>query len=351
MRVGIIAANNTRFSPYIFFYTEILEQIGADYEIVVPDRNPGMDKNQDRIRVLPWKQGQKTFFNYLRYSLSVKKLVAKNRYDALVVLTGNNAAFLGPWLKRKYAGRYIVDIRDYTHENVALYYKREQTAVKNSLLNVLSSERFRSFLPKAEYVVCHNLTVKQVLDTKFDKATERPINIGYVGALSYPSQCKRMMELVRKDSRFCLSFYGTSNLEPMLRAYAETMECDRIHFFGGYTNDEKAEIIQKVDVLFNAYGNGSPLLDCAISNKMYDAMAFKKPIITCPDTYMDELAGPMSFPIDLKNETTLDALYTWYSSLTPEIVDSYAEKMHSRFLEESQVTNSIVKEKLISLQK
>ena len=351
MKVGIIAANNTRYSPYIFFYTEILEQIKAEYEIIVPDRNPGMDKDQGNVRVLEWKQGQKTLVSYLLYCQSVKNLVKKNRYDALVVLTGNNAAFLGPWLKRKYAGRYIVDIRDYTHEDISLYYKREQMAVKNSLLNVLSSDKFRSFLPEAEYVVCHNLTVKEILDTKFEKAEGRPVDIGYVGALSYPGQCKRMMALVKEDPRFSLSFYGTSNLEPALRAYAETLDCDRIRFFGGYTNSEKAEIIKKVDVLFNAYGNGCPLLDYAVSNKMYDAMAFKKPIITCPDTYMDELAGPMSYPIDLEKETSLDALYAWYNNLTPEIVDSYADKMHRRFLEESQETSNIVKEKLISLQK
>ncbi len=349
MKVAIIAANNTRYSPYIFFYTRILDHGGIDYEIIVPDRNKGIEQEHDKIYVLPWKANINVALCYIGYAKNVKKLVKEKKYDALIVLTGNNAAFLSLWLKKHYAGRYIIDIRDYTHENIKPYYWLEQQAVKHSLLNVVSSAKFRSFLPKAEYAVCHNVTVTEKIDTHFEKVVGRKINIGYVGALSYFEQCRRMMELVRADDRFRLSFYGTSNQEIKMREFAKSLNCDRIHFFGAYDNKDKPQIIQKVDILFNAYGNGIPLLDFALSNKMYDAMAFKKPILTSPTTYMDELAGIMSFPIDLNTADSLNALYDWYVKLTSEDVNAYAEKMHENFLEENQVTCRLIEEKLKSL--
>ena len=32
--IGIIAANNVRFSPYIFYYTDLLDEIGIEYVMV-----------------------------------------------------------------------------------------------------------------------------------------------------------------------------------------------------------------------------------------------------------------------------------------------------------------------------
>lgn len=349
MKIGIIAANNTRYSPYIYFYTGILERCGIAYDVIVPDKHKDMEQKADDLYVLPWTPGRHPLINYASYANHVKKLVKRQKYDGLIVLTGNNAAFLAGWLKRHYAGRYIVDIRDYTHENIKPYYLLEKKALSNSLANVLSSAKFKSFLPSAEYLVCHNVTVAKELDTRFGKATDRKIDIGYVGALGYTEQCKRMMDLVKADDRFVFSFYGSSKLEPMLKEYAASLDCDRIRFFGAYTNKDKPQIIEKVDILFNAYGNGIPLLDYALSNKMYDAMAFKKPILTSPHTYMDELAGPMSLPIDLKSATSLDGLYDRYQALEEEEINAFASEMHRRFLKENEETCRQIEQKLKDL--
>lgn len=336
MKVGIIAVNNMCYSPYIFFHTRILETIGIDYDIIIPDRNAGLEQSKEGIHVLPWNAKHSTLLNYVGYAQQVKKLVKRKKYDALVALTANSAAFLAPWLKKHYAGRYVVDIRDYSHENIKPFYWLEKLAIKHSFANVLSSAGFQSFLPKAEYLVCHNLTVLEELDTQFIKAKDRQINIGYVGAIGYVEQCKRLMQLVQKDERFCFSFYGTSGNEQILRQYAEELSCDRIKFYGRYNNQEKAQIIQKVDILFNAYGNGIPLLDYALSNKLYDAMAHRKPIITSPNTYMDEAAGILSFPIDLAKTESLDGLYSWYIDLDSEAANTFAQQQHLRYLQENE---------------
>ena len=259
MRVGIIAANNIRYSPYIFSYTEILKKIDVEYELIIADRY-GLKENFDSVvHVLPWDHSQKTIVNYLKYTSNVKAIIRKQRYDALIILTSVNAAFLGIWLKRHYKGRYIVDIRDYSHENIYPYFLLEKIAVQNSLMNVISSRKFTEFLPQAEYSVCHNFNENARIVPCFQRS-EGQITIGYVGGVSYVDQCKKLMALVVKDSRFKMEFFGTSTKEEQMRRAINEFDCDRIIFHGAYAAAEKESILQKVDILFNAYGNGIPLL-------------------------------------------------------------------------------------------
>lgn len=352
MRVGIIAANNIRYSPYIFFYTDILSKNKIEYELIYPDRN-GLEENFDGVsHTLPWNSKMPTLLNYALYSNSVIKVIKRRKYDALIVLTGVNAAYLGLWLKRHYAKRYIVDIRDYSHENILPYFKLESMAVQNSLMNVISSAKFTGFLPKADYSVCHNVnqTEAEHADYSFCKANGI-IRIGYVGALSYIDQCKRLMKLVAVDQRFSLDFYGSSVSEPTLKEYAQEIGCDRIRFHGAYSESEKAAIIQSVDILFNAYGNGIPLLDYALSNKLYDSLIHKKPILTCPNTYMTEMGGPLAFPIDLPTAHTLDTLYDWYMSINGHAVETFAENALASVLKENSATKERIADQLMTLMK
>lgn len=350
MRVGIIAANNIRYSPYIFFYTDILSKNKIEYELIYPDRN-GLEENFDGVsHTLPWNSKMPTLLNYALYSNSVIKVIKRRKYDALIVLTGVNAAYLGLWLKRHYAKRYIVDIRDYSHENILPYFKLESMAVQNSLMNVISSAKFTGFLPKADYSVCHNVnqTEAEHADYSFCKANGI-IRIGYVGALSYIDQCKRLMKLVAVDQRFSLDFYGSSVSEPILKEYAQEIGCDRIRFHGAYSGSEKAAIIQSVDILFNAYGNGIPLLDYALSNKLYDSLIHKKPILTCPNTYMTEMGGPLAFPIDLSTARTLDELYDWYIRIDGHAVKMFTEETLGSVLQENNLTRERIAVHLMTL--
>lgn len=350
MRVGIIAANNIRYSPYIFFYTDIMSKNSIEYELIYPDRS-GLEENFDGVsHTLPWNSKMPTLLNYALYSNSVIKVIKLRKYDALIVLTGVNAAYLGLWLKRNYAKRYIVDIRDYSHENILPYFKLESMAVQNSLMNVISSAKFTEFLPKADYSVCHNVnqTEAEHADYSFCKANGI-IRIGYVGALSYIDQCKRLMKLVAVDQRFSLDFYGSSVSEPILKEYAQELGCDCIRFHGAYSGSEKAAIIQSVDILFNAYGNGIPLLDYALSNKLYDSLIHKKPILTCANTYMTEMGGPLAFPIDLSTTGTLDELYDWYMRIDGHAVKMFAEETLSFALQENNSTRERIAVQLMTL--
>lgn len=350
MRIGIIAANNIRYSPYIFFYIDILAKAGMEYELIYPNRNKIEERFEGITHVLPWNRQLPTMLSYAIYAKKVIKVIKRRRYDALIVLTGVNAAYLALWLKRHYAEKYVVDIRDFSHENVRVFRALESVAVHHSLINVISSMRFKQFLPDAEYRVCHNCNPKDADQAvhSFCKG-DGQVRIGYVGSLSYVEQCERLMKLVAQDERFCLEFYGTSKAESVLQEYGKQLSSNRICFHGGYSPCEKAEIIGRVDILFNAYGNGTPLLDCALSNKLYDALIYKKAILTCPNTYMTEVGGPMAFPIDLAGESTLDALYEWYRGIERDQLVRYADSVLVEVLHENAMTKDAITAKLLTL--
>lgn len=338
MNVGIVAVNNICFSPYIFFYTQLLDKAGINYELIYPDRHGIQEDFCGVSYKLKWEKNRKTAINYAFYYKQAIKIIKQKKYDALILLFSNSAVYMSYWVKKYYKDRYIIDIRDYTHENNKLYYFLEKKAIDNSLINVISSKKFEIFLPKSKYQVCHNISVESPYKKyEFFKRSE-PITIGYMGLLGYKEQCKNLIELVGKDERFRLCFYGYAKMAEELKEYVEKRKLSNIVFYGRYTPDEKQGIIEKTDIIFNAYGNSTYLVKCAVSNKFYDSIYYRKPILTSPQTYMTELSGMMAFPIDFKQMHTLDALYDWYIALDKNKIEKFCEGTFDKVLMENEKT-------------
>lgn len=352
MKVGIIAANNIRFSPYVFYYTNILDELDIDYEVMLPNRNEDItDVFIEKSKIFSWDKNKKSIENYYIYAKKVKRY-SKNRFDFMVVLTTNMAVFLSEWLRKNYAKKYIVDIRDYTYEKNKLFFIMEKRVLSNSALNIISSFKFKTFLPQNDYLVCHNNTWP-----KYKKNDEVVINkslkikIGYVGAIAYYNQCVRLMKLVNEDDRFELNFYGKGPAENELKKYNEILKCDRIRFNGLYCAEEKEKIIKSVDIMFNAYGNNNPLLDYALSNKLYDALYFCKPILNSPGTYMSEMSGILSFNIDLDSAENLNDLYSWYMNLNSNILKEFSDRRYEQIVVEDNDTKSCIKKEFLKIKR
>lgn len=339
MLIGIIAANNIRYSPYIFFYTRILDDIGISYELIYPNRSNLVDEFSSETHILSWNNKKNTAVAYFEYTREVKQVVAKKRYDFLIVLTSNNAVFLARWLKKKYSRRYILDIRDYTHENILIYYILEKMAVNNSLLNIISSKRFKEFLPPGDYLTCHNISKVDII--RPPRITRnKVITIGYIGKGNYLEQCISICKKICNDNRFRFVFYGLDSVPENMSQFANN---ENIEFKGVFEPKEKEAIILGCDILFNAYGNGTPLLDCALSNKLYDALVYGKPILTSPGTYMSEIAGPFAFDSNVNDESFLNDLYSWYQDLNEDKLLEFAQHQLFEILKESQYTENCIK--------
>ena len=345
MLVGIIAASNIRFSPYIFFYTSILDDLNINYELIYPDRARVVDDFKKKAYKVEWKRDINPALAYMFFASKVKSIAKNERYDFLIVLTGNNVAFLSLWLINRYDKKYITDIRDYTHENIKPYYWLERIAIKHSRLNVISSKKFQSFLPEDNYLVCHNISTAAINRTGEFTKTNGPIVIGYIGKGGYIQECKKLCSLVRDDERFEMRIYGMKEVPEELK---EFYGCPNISLNGQFLPAQKANIIESIDILFNVYGSGIPLLDCALSNKLYDSFVFVKPILTSPGTYMSEMAGPLSFEVDFSKSEILERLYCWYMNIDKADIESYAQRKLQEVVRENELTREKIKEALLS---
>ena len=326
MKAAIIAFNNLKYSPYIKTYSDHLEKLGIAYDVILPNRDGLSEALGETMYAIPWDKSKSKALNFLKFRHEAIRILKKNKYDFLFVLTTMPTVLLSGYLCRHYKGRYLVDVRDYTYENVAPYFFLEKRAVRHSAMNVISAPGFRKFLPKASYCLCHNVSpAYRAGKTKDFAPTEKdPIIIGYVGAIAYKEQCIRLMRLVEKDERFCFYLYGSEGGDRRVSQYAEASTCERIRAFGPYKPEEKVGIMQGVDMLFNAYGNGNKLVDHALSNKLYDSFYMGLPLLTSPATAMSEEAGAFSFDIDLANADSLDELYDWYHQIDGKAFDEYS---------------------------
>ena len=344
MKVLICVNNSIRFCPYAYFYINFCRDNNIDYCVLYPDRGELKEEFEFSTIRFEWDKKRSTAIQLLKYRNFASKIIKNSNYDYIMVLTTGAAVLLSNALMKKNV-RYLVDVRDYTREHNWFYYHVEKNVLKRAECVFISSPEFRKFLPEREYVDVFNASVKLESTKIFTKKLTLPIVIAYIGTIAYSDQCERLMKLVEKDSRFRFYLYGNdlhgNRIENMIRSnnYVNSK------YFGSYLPEQKADIINKSDILFNAYGNDSPLLKYALSNKLTDAAIYKKLVINSPGTYMNEMLDNCSYAIDLVNESSLDGLYEWYMSIEPQIVDAKLNDL----LEKIVFTNNSATKKLSKL--
>lgn len=328
MKISIIAFNDMIKCPYIKPYVEICKANDLDYEIIFFNRSGDVfDQSNQKIKPISWNPNHHKLGNFYHFAKDVIKYLTRNPSDFIIVLTTIPAVMLSNFLVKNYKGKYLVDIRDYTHEDKLPFYMLEKKVVRNSAMNVISSPGFVNFLPKAKYYLCHNVNeaYRKASNRVFVPQKEGPITIGYVGTIAYANNCIKLMQLVEKDTRFQFHLYGGTNGNDMVPQYYAEHSCDRIKMFGPYKPDEKESILKRVDILFNAYGNGRKILEYALSNKLYDSFYMQIPLLTSSETSMSEEAGCYSYDLDLNSADTLDGLYEWYHQINGEEFSRYAK--------------------------
>lgn len=345
-KIAIVAANNLRVSPYVNYYVKIFKSLGVEIFVFTPNRIRIKEEIADATvkQFNKWDNSKSNIINYFRYSRWVKNEIRNTEIKVAIGCAALNSVCLSDLLlNRKYIKRYLIDIRDYSYEKYMLFRTFEKKLFNHSYLNVISSPKYTDFLPDSNYHVCHNISFDDNEKCSFRRKTNEKIVIGYVGAISYRKQCEKLIDLVENDSRFEFHFFGDGMDGKHIKNYIEIKDNSRIVFHGPYYPSEKPGIIKSVDLLFNAYGNDSPRLCCALSNKLYDALHYKKPIINSPNTYMNKVAGPYSFAIDLDECKSLQDLYVWYNNLNSTLLDEYAENLMSQFERENEITSDKIK--------
>lgn len=340
IKVGIICFHNIRYMPFLNSYIDILDNNkNVSYDVIYFNRNKNLNEKLPKNYIpIEWlgKYTSKNskiskIINFVNYQRIVKKILQRKEYDYLIVLTTIPGVLLSDYFSKNYKKRYLIDVRDYTWENLKPYLKRENKLMKYASLRVISSPDYKNFLPKYDYLLCHNINFKKndkkLEINKLKKGNKDKIIISYIGSISYENQCLRLIDLVLDDNRFEFHFYGNESTSNIISGKISNLNDKRIVFHGPFLPTDKNKIYNSSDIIFNCYGNDKILVKYAISNKYYDGAVYHKPLIVSPNTTMQKISESFSYPLDLENIKDLNGLYDWYINLNENNFDIYCNKV------------------------
>ncbi|MCL9633578.1 hypothetical protein L2095_02470 [Bacillus zanthoxyli] len=323
-KICFISLGNLYLSPYIKKYISLID---CEYDVIYWNRhdidedvgasktfafNFKMDEGKSKIEKL---------VGYLKFRTYATKILQNNNYDGVIVLQTSMGILLKKTLIKYYQYKYVVDIRDYTMERNKLFYRIERNLINKSALTVISSKGFKKFLPPYDYVVVHNDNdISQEDMEKFlsRKTVRKKIAISYIGLIRFHEQNKKIILKFKNDERFTIRFIGKDAFA--LKEFCEENQIQNVELIDQFPPDKTMYYYNETDIICNLYGNNTPLLDFALSNKLYYAAKLNMPILVCPDTYMEEISTKYGFGIsfDLDSDNACDELDNYYKSINWE---------------------------------
>ena len=353
MKVCIVSVSAPRNTVMVSMYTEFFKENHIKYDMIYRDKfhteeYTGAETDYrfeaSRKNILTRAFGQVAFTRF------AKKVMKKNDYDFVVVWGETAAALLSGLLKKKFSGRYCVNVRDLLEGRKRFLRKKLDVAVKSSSFTTVSSPKYIDTLPSGfkEYYFVHSYNEKiagetdEILKNKSRKA-DGAINILYIGNIRFYDHLYRFMDSIKNDPRFHLSVCGHGS-EPV-KEYAEAHSIKNVSTVGMFPKEQTGEYLAQADIIYNLYGTESPNLRTALSNKLYYACCLHIPILVYRNTSMYEFSSRcgIGFAVDDHDREHLaDALYNWYNKLDASSVD---EKC-SAFLEEAKASQKAVYRKL-----
>ncbi|NDI34880.1 glycosyltransferase family 4 protein [Chengkuizengella sediminis] len=312
---------NLYLCPYISRYLKGNE---FDYDIIYWNRDDINEKsNAQNIYSLnyslsPEDSKFRKLKGYWIFKKFAERILREKDYDGVILLQTAAGVLLQSLLRRKYFKKYVLDIRDYTLEKYKLFYTIEEKVIKASNMTVISSEGYKNFLPTSEYVVLHNnrlLDVNHVLKIRSRKNNKRKIVIAFIGYVNYQDQHKKLLNLLKNDNRFELHFIGKQ--AERLIPFCRENNIDNVKIEGQFPPENILNYYEDVDIIHNLYGNNTPVLDYALSNKLYFAAEFRMPILVCSGTYMEKESKEYGFgyTFNMDNSNVADDLYDYYVNI------------------------------------
>lgn len=324
-RICFLGLGNIFEMPYLKNYTDLID---CEIDLVYWDRRHILEDAKVRRKYavrIGFKNANHPFLKiigYVKFCYIATKILKRNNYDGVVLLTGNTAVLLHKILLSKYKGRYIIDIRDYFKEHIVWYYNIQRELIHSSFKTFISSPAFREFLPVYNYVVVHNyqeISIEQIKWFRDRKIESRFIVISNIGTMRFLDASKEVLDVFCNDSRFFLKFIGSGSLR--LRDYCDKLEMTNVYLKDRFQSSETLELYKDCHMVLNVYGSKDPLVKYLLSNKLYYAAQLGMPIIVSKGSYMEELIKEyeIGYSFDITNKSFLNDLESYFNNLNREL--------------------------------
>lgn len=321
MKLGLILSKNIWFTPYVKIYTTVLEQHNIDYEIISWNKD-GTESNcgiQYQKRLSDQSNNFKKFYYYYKYKRFLERTIKDRKYDKLIVFDAQLGIFLSNFLKKHYKNKYIFDYRDLSIEQKKIFKIPFYHAVENSYSTMISSPGFKKCLPKNfNYIISHNFNiehVKKALTESSIPINKSPYLILTIGGIrDYSSNIEVVNALANKQN-FQLSFVGKGHAAELIKSHAIKENINNISFEGYYPKEKEKDYIIDSS-LINIFYPSIITHSTAISNRFYNSLIFKRPMIVTKNSTQGDFCEKYNLGLSIDNCNTLDTdIYSFFENL------------------------------------
>ena len=336
MRIALILPGNIWFAPYVKNYTRILQEKNVDFDIISWNRDGKDEKTGFQYQANKFDSTRSASLKeYVGYVKFIKRIIRKERFDRFIVFGPHMTCLLGFFLLFK-KGKYIIDYRDLSIEQNIGFYQFFSFLLKRSYANVISSPGFKKCLPAREYFISHNFDVNAVMSSlnnnygtsfPFNKDTIDVLTIG--GIRDYSSNVCVIKALANLEGFNC-RFVGKGTAEKQLESFCVENDIRNVSFQGFYRKEEEAGIIETASFL-NIFYPRILTHDTAMSNRFYNSLIYKKPMIVTKGTTQGDYAEEFDLGIviedcsDLPNRLRnfLESDYSLYCNRCEQLLNIF----------------------------
>ncbi len=316
MRIALLLPTNIAYAPYLKIYTNILDKLdNIEYDIIYSDKKGLNEPAKYAFKVKTDDNVGKftKLYYYFRFSRFVLHTLKQEHYDKLIVFGPQVALFISKYLRKNYFGKFVMDYRDLSIEQhfMSAYAK----ILDASALNAISSPGFQEYLPpRSDYVVSHNFDINTLEEAIKDLKTEQytlykkdgkynVMNVGGIG-IRHVEQDKEIIDALANNDDFVVTFSGRGFGVPVLEKYVKQKIIKNVIFTGYYDKKDEPEIVKKATFIM-IYNSLDPNPRTAISNRFYNSIMFRKPMLTRLGTIQGDYAKDYGMGVAVKDTSNL----------------------------------------------
>ncbi len=352
MKVGLIVPNNIWFCPYVSIYTQLLDELSIEYELVSWNRAGVKETGYQFEYQLTSRNRFSLLWAYYKFSFFVKKKVIERGYDKLIVFTPQSGIFLARFLQKRFNGNYIFDYRDLSIEQIPLFKKPFRMLLSHSCLNVISSPGFKKYLPDGfDYLLSHNFDINDVRNSieqqDFSELQSSTISVLTIGGIRDFESNVLVENALANKPNVNLFFVGRGPSAGELEEHAKYLKANNIFFKGYYPKEEEKNYIEKCTFL-NIFYPRRPSHDSALSNRFYNSLIYRRPMIVTADTTQGDYVEKYGLGLAIDSCENLDGkMRSFINSFSMETYDNNCRQLLSSFLKDYET----FREKLVSFLK
>ena len=343
MKVGLICFAEREYIPYVENYINVLNKLNINYKAIFWNRSLNGDTIHDDNNIflnIKCQHGSgklSKIIPILSYKFKVENIIDRENFSHLIILTTQPAFLIHDKLFKEYKNKYILDIRDYTYEEIGFYKKIVNKLIENSYFTAISSKGFLRFLdPNKKILYAHNITNEEAEVSSYKPIDiTKKINIGFVGSVRYFNENSKLITTL-DNRRFVLSYVGFRHFDCDLEGFCKKNNISNVYFKGKFNNNEKPNIYKDIDIINSLYGSQSLEVTTLIPNRLYDALLYKKPILVSKGTYLAEVVTSkgIGLAVDVFDDDLNNVILDYVNNLNYLNFDSNVKKYFNEIIKE-----------------